>query len=98
MKKILIAALTAAFAIGTATPVLAGEVEIRVSLQGLDLTSAADIAEVEERIDVAVNEACSEASSLYARAQCRRSGKRQALAQLESRTQLAMVETGTSVH
>ena len=56
MQKLLIPVLTAAVLAGT--PAYAGEVTIAVSSDGLDLTRAADIAAMKDRIDVAVNKAC----------------------------------------
>lgn len=88
MHKLLIPVLAAAVFAGA--PAHAGEVTIAVSSDGLDLTRAADIAAMKDRIDVAVNKACAK-SGMAARFgaeavdECVTDGTAKALAALDVR-------------
>lgn len=93
MKKILITALAAAFAMGAAAPVIAGEVGIYISHAGLDLTDPADVAVMEQRIESAVTTACAEVGDSHARAECVSDGKARAMAELSHRMRLAAAYT-----
>jgi len=75
---------------GAAVPATAGEVTIRVSADGLDLTRATDIVAMKGRIDVAVSKACSktevsERFGTVAVADCVADGTAKAMAELDAR-------------
>ena len=75
---------------GAASPALAGEVSIRISAEGLDLTRTADIVAMKDRIDTAVGKACGKPAiaGLYgseAVEDCIADGTAKALAELDAK-------------
>lgn len=74
---------------GAAAPALAGEVTIRVSADGLDLSRTSDIVTMKKRIDTAVHKACAKSAlSFYsadAMDDCVADGTAKALAELDAR-------------
>lgn len=95
MKKLISAAAAAiVIAIAATPPAFADEVELSVSHAGLNLTSAADVATMEERINVAAAAACADVTNLNDRSACVSTLKTRALAQLRYRSRLAVAYTG----
>jgi UrcA family protein len=95
MKKFFSAAAAAiAIAIAATPPAMADDVEVSVSHAGLNLTNAADVAEMEQRIDTAVAAACADVANLNDRSACVSTLKTRALAQLRHRVRLAAAYTG----
>lgn len=97
MRKLFTPLLAAAALAGAATPALAGEVTIRVSADGLDLTRATDIVAMKDRIDVAVNKACSksEVGERFGSAaveDCVADGTAKAMAELDAKVTAAAAQ------
>ncbi|HTN13325.1 MAG TPA: UrcA family protein [Sphingomonadaceae bacterium] len=58
MRKLAASFIAAVSIAGAATPALAGEVTIRVRMDGLDLSDPASVDTAKDRIDSAVSRAC----------------------------------------
>jgi UrcA family protein len=91
MRKLLPTLTLAAIALaGASAPAMAGEVTIRVSAEGLDLTRTTDILTMKARIDSAVGKACNKAGiagryGALAVDECIADGTAKALAELDAR-------------
>lgn len=90
MRKLFVPLFAATMIAAVPAPALAGEVTITISSAGLDLTRAADIATMKQRIDVAVNKACTKATTLSqvgseAVDECVTDGRAKALAALDAK-------------
>ena len=86
MRKILLFVLAAATFAG-ASPAIAAEVTIRISLEGLDVADPADELAILDRIDSAVSSRCKSGMLIFAReavAECKADGTAKALAELEA--------------
>lgn len=95
MKKFISAAVVAMLtAIAATPPAMANDFRVEVSHAGLNLTNPADVALMEQRIDVAVTAACAEVDSATERSACVATLKDRALSVLHRRARLAATYTG----
>jgi UrcA family protein len=95
MKKFISAAVVAMLtAIAATPPAMASDFRVEVSHAGLNLTNPADVALMEQRIDVAVTAACAEVGSATERSACVATLKDRALSVLHRRARLAATYTG----
>lgn len=94
MKKFISAAVAAMLtAIAATPPAMAEDFRVSVSHAGLNLTNPADVALMEQRIDVAVTAACADVAQTEQTA-CISTLKDRALAVLHRRARLAATYTG----
>lgn len=89
MRKFILPLLAAAGIAGAAAPALAGEVTIRVRMEGLDLADPASVDTAKDRIDSAVSRACRMPAMFrfygkQAVEDCIADGKAKALSELEA--------------
>ncbi|WP_336978754.1 UrcA family protein [Altererythrobacter fulvus] len=90
MRKFILPLLAVATLAGAATPALAGEVTIRVRMDGIDFTDPASLDTAKDRIDSAVSRACKMPAMFrfygkQAVEDCVADGKAKALNELEAR-------------
>jgi len=97
MRKLFTPFFAAATLAGAAVPATAGEVTIRISADGLDFTRASDIVAMKDRIDVAVNKACSKPElgnhfGSVAVSDCVADGTAKAMAELDAKVAAALTQ------